>query len=361
MKVAISCDALVSRTHVTSIVEAVLGVYEDAELYTLVHHAGKILGPVEQRKIHSTYLTNVITEETPFGDEWWKKGLLIPGACKNLTVPCNVDLLINISSGFSQGISKCDGVYQITYLVENQFMQRRPKFLREKVFRAYLENWAEKTIRKSNELWVPTQKSCDYWSKLHSKVSILSPFIKSSDFPLLPEGMRKTFPKDFLCLDAESINTEQAKGIIQKCLDANIKYRFVGSDDHLEGVKKETDDSLFFGSRCSGELAPLLSASRGFICFQKVGFPAHVIESLSCGTPVWLPSDSDCHQYINGPGVFGKTESLENLSAIFEKMGKVDPQKVHGQTNEFNEIKFKASVKRKIDKLGENVLNHCHG
>lgn len=359
MKIALSCDALVSRNHITSVIETILAIYEDAELYTLVHHAGKILGPIEQRKIHSTYLTNVLTDEQAFGDQWWKKSLLIPGASKNLTVPCNVDLLINISSGFSQGLEKCKGVYQITYLIENQFLHRRPKFFREKIFRTYLEHWAEKAIKNSDELWVPTETSQDYWSGLHSKVSVLSPFIKSSDFPLLPEGIRKTFPKDFFCIDAESFTENEAFQFIENCKSQDLKFRFVGMDDHLEKLKRESDDPMFFGSRCSGELAPLLSASRGFISNQRVGFPSRAVESLACGTPIWMPLESEGHEYVNGPGVFGRKLDLTDLRILFEEMGKVDPQKVHGQTSHFHDLKFKAEVQRRVKSLEKEAINTC--
>ena len=46
MKIAISCDSLVKRSFVTSIVEVALALYEDADIYTLVHKAKGILGPV---------------------------------------------------------------------------------------------------------------------------------------------------------------------------------------------------------------------------------------------------------------------------------------------------------------------------
>ncbi|MCR9206002.1 MAG: hypothetical protein NXH75_15570 [Halobacteriovoraceae bacterium] len=359
MKIALSCDALVSRNHITSVIETILGVYEDAELYTLVHQVGGILGPIEQRKIHSSYLTNVLTDEQPFGDQWWKKSLLIPGACKNLTIPCNVDILINISSGFSQGIEKCKGVYQITYLIENQFLHRKPKFIREKIFRSYLEHWAEKAIKNCDELWVPTETSREYWAGLHSKVSVLSPFIKATDFPLLPEGIRKTFPKDFFCIDAESFNEDDAFQLIEKCKSHNLKFRFVGLDDHLQNLKRENEDPMFFGSRCSGELAPLLSAARGFISNQRVGFPSHAIESLACGTPIWMPLESEGHEFVKGHGVFGRKLDLDELETVYGEMGKVDPQKVHGQTNAFHDLKFKAEVQRRVKGLEQLASNSC--
>lgn len=354
MKIAVSCDAVISRNHVTSIIESIFSVFEEAELYTIVHHQGKILGSIEQRKIHSTYLSSMIDEEKAFGDFWWKKAMLIPGATKNLTIPCSVDLLINISSGFSQNFDRCEGVYQITYLVENQFKIRKPKFWREKIFRGYLEHWALKGLKSSHELWVPNEKALKFWEGEHDNVSLLKPFIKATDFPLMPDGIRKGFPRDFFCIDAESLNKDQAFKLIENLKAANLKFRFVGEDSHLEEVKRESEDAMFFGNRCSGELAPLLSASRGFMSFQRVGFPSHCIESLSSGTPIWLPQESEGLDYVEGAGVFKSPEkdlNSEYLIKLFLEMNEVDPKKLHAHGNHYHDIKFRSEVSRRIEKL----------
>lgn len=351
MKVVVSCDALVARNSTVEVVENILSLYEDAEIYTIVHHEGRILGPVEQRRIQSTYLTNMIKEELPFGDEWWKKAMLIPGALKNLTIPCSVDLLINVSSGFSQGFAKCEGVYQITYLAENKFLERRPKFWRERIFRAYLENWASKSMKQANELWVTHEKSFEFWKDKHPNVKIMSPFFKATDFPLFPEATRKAFPKDFFCLDAESLNQEQAEKLVKSLKADNLKFKFVGNDDHLNGLKEQESEGTFYGARCAGELAPLLAACRGFLSFQSVGFPVRAVEALSTGTPVWMPKESEGHYFLEGEGVLGREEGLGDLPRLFEKMAHFDPKKLHGQTNRFHDIKFRSELKRRVDKL----------
>lgn len=353
MKVAVTCDLLVERTAAISVVESVLEIFEDAKVFSIVHHAGKILGPIEQRKIASTYMTNVITEERAFGDQWWKKAMLVPGACRNLFIPCSYDLIINISSGFSHGIKKCEKTKQITYLVENVFNQRKPKYIREKIFRGYLENWAQKKLNQADELWVLNEKEKTFWSKKHSNVSVMSPYFKATDFPLFPEAIRKSFPSDFLCFDAESLDQERAKRIVESSKAAGVKYKFVGNDDHL-GSLKENDKDSFYGVRCSGELAPLLAASRGFVTFQKVGFPTKAVECLSTGTPVWMPPESEGHEYVSGEGVLrhefgnGEGESIRNL---YESMQNFDPKRVHAQVNQYHDLKFKAELKRRLSKI----------
>lgn len=359
MKIVVSCDALVARDYAVSVVEAMLLLYENAELYTIVHHEGKIIGPVEQRKIHSSFLSRLLISDIPYDDSWWKKGHLIPGALKKLHIPCSVDLVINISSGFSQGISKCEGVKQVTYLVENQFEKRKPRFLREKIFRGYLENWAEKALLNTDELWVTTQKSFDYWSQKHKNVSLLPPFFKATDFPLFPEATRKVFPNDFFALDAESMNTELALEIGENLIHENIKFKFIGRDEHLQSVKEKLGTKAeFWGERCAGELAPLLAAARGYISFQKAGFPIHVIEALSTGTPAWLPESSKSLDFLDRDkvGLFIGKSFLSEKKDLFDKMNGLDLKKIHGSVTRFHDLKFRAWVHRRLSKIKDSPV-----
>ncbi len=355
VNVAISCDSIISRDYSTSVVESVLALYERAELYTIVHKAGQVLGPVEQRRIQSTYLSNLVNDEYAAGESWWKKSYLIPGACKNLTVPCNVDVLVNISSGFSQGFSKCEGVYQITYLIENKFSARKSRFLTEKLFSRFVEAWAIKKLKKSDELWVTNQRELDFWKDHHSNVSIMPPFFKASDYPLFPKAIRKSFPNDFLCFDSSGLSLEQAQKIIEKCVQLNIKFKFVGRDEHLiENISSEYKEN-FFGERCSGELAPFLAASRGFISLQEFGFPSAIMNALSTGTPIAILDRGEVSAFFSekeGIFRFGNFESLlERIPELFSSMEGFDPEVLHKQTNKYHDLKFRGEFVRRMKSL----------
>jgi len=354
MKVVVSCDAIVARDYATSVVESVLSLYEDAEIYTIVHKVGAVLGPIEQRRIQSSYLSNVIDDQHAMGESWWKKSFLIPGACRNLTIPCSVDVVINISSGFSQGIARCAGVYQITYLVENSFQARVKRSFLEKIFSGFVENWAKKKMGQADQLWVTNGKELDFWSGHHSNVSVMPPFFKASDFPLFPSAIRKSFPNDFFCFDSPSITPEQADSLIEKCTELKVKFKFVGRDEHLvEKVSSENREN-FFGDRCSGELAPLLAASRGFISLEKKGFPCRSLNALSTGTPVAMLTESDGLAFFDknkkeGVFNFDSFESLlSGIGGLFQGMENLDPGDLHNQTNSFHDLRFRGEFVRRM-------------
>ena len=58
MKTAIAIDSLLLRDETIFLLELVLNLYPDSEIYTLVHQQGKILGPIETKTIVSSFLTH---------------------------------------------------------------------------------------------------------------------------------------------------------------------------------------------------------------------------------------------------------------------------------------------------------------
>jgi hypothetical protein len=351
MKVAVSCDTLIDRCYMTSVVEAILMVYEDAEIYTLAHKEGEILGPVELRKIHSSFITSVIKDDNDKKEAFWKKSYLVPTASKKLTVPCNIDVLINISSGLSHNITRCEGVYQITYLLEDHTQTRVPKTFLEKLFKSYLRSWSFKALSQVDEVWLPVESGHkEKLEKIHKKVKLLAPFIKLEDFPLFPEAQHKMFPRDFITVDAQSFSKEDAQKLMSVLEEDNIKYRFIGSDGHLSELKANEDDKRFFGKRCNGELAPMLTASRGHLTNQKDGFPNVAIESLSSGVPVLFMNKGTSESFVNSDMKFN-IKSGADIKNLWNKLPEVDRNVCHIFAKKFHEIKFKSEVKRRVERL----------
>ena len=352
MKIAISTDTLIKREYTTSIIEAILTIYEDAEIYTLVHKPKEILGPVEMRKIHSSFLSSMFqdTAAEVLEDKIFKKGYLLPTAAGKLSIPCNVDVLINVSSGLSHGYNVCEGVYQISYLVDDKLNSRTPKTLIEKLFRPYLRSWRKKSLKHANEIWTASELSID-----HPKVSELPLFIKLEDYPLFPDSQIKFFPKDFVTIDAAFITLTQAKKVIEQLEKDGIKYRFVGHDEHLSSLKKSENDMRFFGERCSGEFAPLLAASRAHLTFQASGFPVKAIQSMSTGVPVIIFNKSNSKVFLKDEF----TKYISNVSEIknfWSDLNNIDRRKCHNYVNRYHEIKFKSEVKRRVDRLMLNKV-----
>jgi len=345
MKVALSCDHLLARDHQTEVLEMFLSLYEDAEIYTLAHRERAILGPIEMRKIHSTFLSNIVTSVADFH----KYQYVVPNAAKNLFIPCKVDLIINISRGLSHGIRKCKNTKQITYLYDEGAFINSKKTLREKFFSPFVKNWSKKCLQQIDYLWVSSEALKASLLKIvpHKEIFVLPPFFKIDDFNIFPKNM---FPYDYCTINAEPINIKQAQMIVEMLQEFSLKYVFVGEDTHLQALKNSANEKYFCGGqKCAGELAPILAGARAHIDYQKVGFPLYSLKTQSTGRPIIA-----CQQqqnFVTGPAV-QYIQHLTNLRPALAELNKtyltIDGQKMRANALKYHPAKFRGEVQRVV-------------
>ena len=328
----------------------VSAIYEDAEIFTLAHRPGNVLGPIEQRKIRSTFLSHKVKDK----DHFYQSGFLVPTASKNLHIPCNFDLVINISSGLSQGIKRCETTRMITYFLPEHDLIRKKKKWWEFLFSPYLKQWAENNLRESDLIWVPdkgTKEMLEDRLGEDKEIKVVYPFFNIEDFPLIPSSYWK---HDFFAIDTAELDVKMAREIFELVNKSGTRGIFVGPDDHLEKLKKEKGEKNFFGHRCTGELAPFLACSMGHISLKTKGFPDLALKSLSVGRPVIVRDSKIYREYLSGEGVSFLPhladnvimDSLEHLSSNHENL---DAKRVRAQVMKFAPQKFKGYLIRTLE------------
>lgn len=349
MKVVLSCDDLIQRDHLTEVFEAFIEIFEDAEIYTLVHKQGAILGPIEMRPIHASGMTHRIQERDDFG----KWSFLVPTAANTLFIPCSVDLIVNLSNGLSHGIKKCEKTKQITYLYDF-FLEGRPaKTWRERFFKSYTKSWSMQKLKQADQIWVSSEALKDKISAVRDDAQVLNPFFNISDFPIIPSS---TFKYDYYAINAVGLDPEKGRQLMELLKRLETRFCFVGQDEHLNKLKEGTGDSLFFGERCSGELAPLLSGARGVIDFNNAAFPKLSLSALATGRPIIVSEARRNPDYLQGEGIIsvnpGTIHEVESaISKLDEEHHTFEPKRLRGIATKFHDVKFKAAVRRRVDQL----------
>jgi len=356
LKIAISCDDLLVRDHYTEIVESLGLVYEDAEIYTLVHKEKAMLGTVELRKIHSTYLSHKIKDREHLA----RNSFLVPNAAVNLFIPCTVDVIINISNGMSQGIRKCENTKLITYFYDHYYLNRKKKVLREKLFNSYVAKWSKKALCMSDEIWVPNENVKEFVESFYSGVvKVIAPPFNIADYPLTPmEG--KEF--NYYAINAKGMSEKCAVELISFMGQYDMKYIFFGEDSHLAGLKYTDDDPRFLGVKCSGELAPMLGNARCLIDLSEGAFPEDALKALSSGRPAILKKSENYQSYLGDFGILWTDGGFENVIDAVKDMNNLfhtfDRRKLYNIATNFHDIKFKSAVRREIDHLTH--VEHTH-
>ena len=349
MKIVISSDAIINRDYYLECIETIIDqVGDECELYTLIHNKGSVLGHVEMRKIHSSFISN-------FSHSWedlLKNSYLIPGASKNLFIPCSVDLIINVSRGFSHGIKKCETTKQVTLLFEDVNRLERKRTFKERLFSLFIKAFQLKSQGQADEIWTSDRELV--WSSFKGRVKDVLPPVKLSDYKILPKGLVKG---DYFLVNAESVGPELAKEILEFYKKKSFLFKFIGIDYHLSHLK-EGNEKYFFGDKCSGELAPLLSSAKYLIDFERNKLPIMSLKMMSCGGHVFNPGN----RYFDfGVGFHPLKDYLvENfLDTPLE-----EEKKIRGRAIVFDEIRFKHFLKKELERIQTerrpyNVSDDC--
>ncbi len=353
MKVAITCDYLLNRSHYVEIIENLCEVFPEAVIYTFAHKKGAILGHIEQRSIKSTYLSNVVTTEA----EFYTHSNKLPSLAKNLFVSCEYDLIINVSKGFSQGFKKCETTKLITYLYDLDLDQKINKTFMQKLFSPFIKGWIKKTLDSADLVLASREELLTAVGGLRTKTEIVPPPFRVSDYALFPKDM---FKHHFFLFEAKGVTPAQAKNITEWMKEWNYSFQFIGPDSHLSELKPNFSENTFFGDRCSGEHAPILAASKALISFNQEDFPAYALATLATGRPVVLISP--LKKWLSGVGVsFVSGVEKDNLKHALDNIisdNVLESQKLRSHVMDYHDIKFKAQMKRTLDKVYHDIHKH---
>ncbi|POB14728.1 hypothetical protein [Halobacteriovorax sp. DA5] len=339
LKVVVSCDAVIERDYYIECLETIMGVIGDnVELYTLVHRQGQVLGPVEQRKIHSTFLNRFVKSWEDLVD----KSHLVHGAARGLFIPCSVDLVVNLSRGFSQEIKMCDDTYLFTYFVEDINSIKKKSSFKEFFFKAFTRTKQRKYLKRANTLWSNEEAILEEFPN----ATQVTPAIALKDYKILPEGM---FNRDYFLINCEPLTSSEVYKIID--IYGDKKFKFIGKHDHL-GMYAQKHPELFFGDRCSGELAPLLAGTK-YLIDTTDKFPHFSLKALSCGRPV-LTNGNKFLPY--GVGVHELPADYLSLRyPVQVGIPDEDPKKRHGVSANYEMVKFKHIFLKEFKRISDEI------
>jgi hypothetical protein len=353
MKVAITCDYLLERNHYTEIIELVCEIFPEAKLYCFAHKQGAILGHIEQRKITSTFLSTQVRTEK----EFYTHSYQIPSLAKNLFVSCDYDLIINISKGFSQGMAKCDKTKLVTFLYDLGYENKINKTLMQKIFKPFVESWVMKSLKKADLVIVSREDLKERLKGILPHLEVTPPPFRVTDYSLFPKSM---FKHHFFAIESNGLTLPEARTLVSWMKEWNLEYQFVGNDEHLTELKSELATNKFFGNRCSGEHAPVLASSKALISFNDQEFPNLVLATMATGRPVII--GNDLKKWVSGEGTFFASFHKGSLKTMIDEViareDELDGQKIRAHVMVYHDIKFKAHLKRILEKFHAEI--HAH-
>lgn len=329
MKVAITCDQLVERRPVHRMIELLCSMYPDAVIYTLAHQPGKVLGPIEMHSIRSSFLSNIVESE----DDLRQKSYLIPQAAKKLSIPCSTELIINISSGFSHGISHCEKTAVFNYFFTNDYNLPSKSFL-EKVFKSFVKNYAKKSREKKTHQ-VQSHEGLGYG------IEVVRPFFNFEDYMF----HENESTGNLAVINPGQFTLNELKKMSDILQSRGLKVIILGDKLKIEGVE-------FLKNTCSGELAPLFEMAKVVIEGNSLTFPDFALSSFASGRRVLVKDSLNIRSYLGMdlPIYFNSIDQLQILD--FNGRKKIGTKQLRDHAARYSQLLFKTGMMRQLKNMG---------
>ena len=316
MKIALTCDHLLSDDLFTQSLASILEIFPEAPIYTLAHQRGSIPTALQEKTIHASYLSHKVTSPEQLVSRYWA----IPRAAANLAIPCNTDFIFSFSAGLGHGFNKCKKTYQFTYLYRNDIPKRG-------FFSSYIRHWSQKKLKQCQYLRTAIDSLATELRSHHPQIKTLNPGFKVECF-LRPQPLEQpTF-----CA-VEGVITPQLESILRqsgqswKPLDSAQTLK----DSHALLSPEESDQ-----------------------------IPARALESLALGNIVII-KDTPLNRHILGPlencGVTFITDICEIPSALECASLPVNPTPLRSFALKYGESRFKSALRQDIKDIFDNHLS----
>jgi len=292
MKVILVCDNLLERNAATPILELWADLFPDSPLYTLAHQVGKVLGPLEQRKITSTFLSRFCKTHQDFK----KLSFLAPGAMKSLVIPADTNLVLSVSQGFAHHIEIPKNTLHFSYLYSFTAIEGSLS-LPMRLFKSFINQWQKKKFEHIDYLWVSSKFLKD---QIPFPSHVLYPFFKYSDYANV------------------SFSQEEKKYYIVRSCDLNQHELAL-----LKAAANKCKVELFFvdEDHCAGDWAYFFSQAKAFLDFSQGPSYPLALAALYCQTPLALrelPLTIELFDQSLGPKISHFSE--ENLIVLFKQL-----------------------------------------
>lgn len=279
MKTAIAIDSLLSRDEATFILELILNLFPNSEIYTIAHKQGGILGSIETRPIVSSWLTHRV----PKGGDVLKKNFwIMPTAVKGIPLHPSIKKIIIISRGYIHGMNLPLEVEKYLYLLDwNQVDQQHLGL--QRFFAPYVNDWREKALTRFPKIAVSSEALKQQLELPNADV--IPPTYRTEEYPFVTDE-NHNFMFTHHLIHSNGMTREEFR-IIARVLQAkNETIRVLGPTDHLLREQKEFAHLDFAGDHC--EATSALYSHQAKVVWDLSGsfFPTRALGALATGRPV---------------------------------------------------------------------------
>jgi hypothetical protein len=344
MNVAFAFDHLLERDPHLFLMEGVMGLFPDAQVYTCAHNPESVVGPVALRKIHSSFLSNMIKDLPALK----RKFFLIPKAVEGIEVASDLDILVCFTRGLAHRIPVGSKTKKIVYWLDPVDYSEQASRLSRFFFGKHFQYWYRRSQGPSVEIFSSQDLRKRYFPG--AKPQVLYPAVKSEDFRFVENNHRQT-----LLIHSDSENVLSINNLAQSWAGPVIVFG--------EGIENDSDRATFHPNvtieevGCDGIFASLLNHAKVFVNFEADQFPSLSIQSLLSGVPVCQKSSAITRECLYNSEQF-RIQFFDGIDDIKEYLKTetlfsedFDPSVARRWALAFNERRFKSHFQGHLNRI----------
>lgn len=347
MKTAIAIDSLLSRDDSIFLLEMVLNLFPNSEIYTIAHKQGGILGPVETRPIVSSFLTNRTKDTSVFKKNFW----LLPSAVKAMPLHSSIEKVIVISRGYVHGLNLPSHVERYLYILDWGLIDQTKLSWMQKIFVPYVNDWREKALTKYMKIAVSSETLKEYLELPNAEV--IQPTYRTEEYPFVKDEDHN-FMFTHQLLFTHDLSLEEFRTMAQFFMSKKEMVRVLGPDAHLEVLRKEFPQIEFAGDHCEATSALYSHQAKAVWDFSKSSFPSKSFGALATGRPAVTRDIKLNREFLTQGAHFLKAFTAEALEEVYQEVEasymSVDRRSLRRLGLKWNERLFKSRMVKFLDK-----------
>jgi hypothetical protein len=346
MNTAIAIDSLLLRENSVFLLEMILNLFPNSEIYTIVHKRGSILGPIETRPIVSSFLTHRAKDATVFKKNFW----IMPSAVKGIPIHKTIEKVIVISRGFIHGLNLPQNVEKCLYIVDWDLVDQEHLGW-QKMFAPYVNDWREKSLTKYPKIAVSSES---LKSKLElPNADVIYPTYKTEEYPFVrDEDHHFIFTHQLVY--THDLSVEEFRNLISFLDSKGETIRVLGPDSHLDSIKKEFPRVEFGGDHCDATNALYSHQAKAVWDFSRSLFPSKAFGSLATGRPVIVRDEENRREFLTEGAYFITGLKKDTIQRIYDEVEEsylnFDRKKLRRLGLKWNERLFKSKMAKFLNK-----------
>ncbi|MCE9596397.1 MAG: glycosyltransferase [Spirochaetia bacterium] len=366
LRVAVVHDWLTGMRGGEAVLEGILKLYPDADLFTLLHNKGSVSEFIENRVIRTSFI-----DRLPFKKSSYRNYLpLFPTAIETFEFR-NYDLVISSSHCVAKGVLVPPGVPHICFvhspmryvwdMTGDYFpytnMDGSPGgFFSRWVFpffANYLRMWDSASAPRVDRYICNSQFVAERLRRYYGMpAGVVHPPCFASA-PRIPKSQRE----DFFLVVSALVPYKRIDLALDafKHLGPDFKLKIVGKGPELKRLKTQAPTNVeFLGSVSREEISRLYASAKGLIFPGVEDFGIVPVEAQYYGCPVVALAKGGALETVTAKtGIFFNEQSIESLSEAVRRCAdnKFIPADFQKNVSHFSEAVFLTKMRQEIGKL----------